>query len=486
MQQDKSLQKGGLLMSYRVNRHMVLVFVDSLLAGLVLTASAQMASGPIEPGAGGWRIWVLASGQELRLAPPPDAQATATELQTLRTLAGQRDAAALERVRYWNFLSPAHRWNEILIDTSVDQNLPAVSGIRAFAMLNVALHDALIAAWDSKYAHNRRRPGEADAQLTTALPAPRSPSYPCEHSVAAGAGSAVLAHLFPKEAQRFTEAAEEASRSRVLAGVVHPSDARAGLELGRAVAARVIEYLKLDETKYADTVPVGPGLWQGKDPIGANELLRWKPLGLTSVSQFRPGPPPAPDSPERAAEIAEVKNFKRTPVTNAKALYWQFGQYGGPGLLYRLSDEIGRQLAEAGLDGNAPRAARAYALVYAAHYDAYIASQDAKYHYWTARPNQFDPSITTVVPTPNFPGYVSNAATLGMSAALVLGHLFPREANRYLGWAQEFGESRLWAGIHFRSDIEAGWEIGRRVGALFIERAQHDGAEGQDARVKVQ
>ena len=136
----------------------------------------------------------------------------------------------------------------------------------------------MIAAWDSKYAHNRRRPGEADAQLTTALPAPRSPSYPCEHSVAAGAGSAVLAHLFPKEAQRFTEAAEEASRSRVLAGVVYPSDARAGLELGRAVAARVIEYLKLDGTKWAGTVPVGPGLWQGKDPSrdrrGAVEALR--------------------------------------------------------------------------------------------------------------------------------------------------------------------------------------------------------------------
>jgi hypothetical protein len=64
-------------------------------------------------------------------------------------------------------------------------------------------------------------------------------------------------------------------------------------------------------------------------------------LGLASANQFRPGPPPAPDAPERAAEIAEVKNFKRTPVTNAKALYWQFGQYGGPGLTYRLSGVIG-------------------------------------------------------------------------------------------------------------------------------------------------
>src|SRR5262249_47276048 len=207
---------------------------------------------------------------------------------------------------------------------------------------------------------------------------------------AAGAASAVLTHLFPKEAQRFAADAEEAARSRVLAAVVYPSDTRAGLELGRAVAARVIEYLKLDDTKWAGPVPVGPGLWTGNNPGGVDDV-RWKPFVLSSGSEFRPGPPPAPDSAERAAELAEVKNFKRTPLTNSKVFYWQFGQYGGPVLSHRLSDEVGRRLAEVGLDGNAPRAARAYALVHVAHYDAWIASQDAKFHYWTARPNQFDP-----------------------------------------------------------------------------------------------
>src|SRR5713101_1907311 len=154
MLRDRSLSEGGLIMSHRVNRHLVFVFVSFLLAGFVLTASAQMAAGPIEPGAGGWRPWVLASGKELRLAPPPDAQTTATELQELRTLAGQRDAATLERIRYWDFWSPAHHWNEMLTDTAGAQNL-GVAGLRAFTMLNVAIYDALIAAWDSKYAHNR-------------------------------------------------------------------------------------------------------------------------------------------------------------------------------------------------------------------------------------------------------------------------------------------------------------------------------------------
>ena len=211
-----------------------------LLAGITITASAQTVSGPMEPRAGTWKPWVLKSGSELRLPAPPDAKATITESEELRALAGRRDAVALEQIRYWDFGSPAHRWNEMLSDTAVAQNfgIGGGNGIRAFAMLNVAIHDALIAAWDSKYAHNRRRPAEADPKFVSALPMPRSPSYPCEYSVAAGAGSAVLAHLFPGEAKRFGEAAEEAAKSRVIAGVVYPSDTKAGLDLGRAVAAR--------------------------------------------------------------------------------------------------------------------------------------------------------------------------------------------------------------------------------------------------------
>ena len=133
--------------------------------------------GPIEPRAGTWKPWVLKSGSELRLRPPPDAQATASEMQELRALAGRRDSAALERIYYWDFSSPVYRWNEMLTDTAAPQNFGAGGGlgIRAFAMLNVAIHDALIAAWDSKYAHNRRRPGEADPKLASALPRPGAP-----------------------------------------------------------------------------------------------------------------------------------------------------------------------------------------------------------------------------------------------------------------------------------------------------------------------
>jgi PAP2 superfamily len=444
--------------------------------GLADPAPARAPHHGIEPGAGAWKTWVLGSGGELRLPAPPDARTTTRELQALRALAGKRDAAALERIRYWDFWSPAHRWNELLTDAAVAQRLSGVLQIRAFAMLNVALADAMVAAWDSKHAHRRPRPPERDRRLDPAIAPPASPSYPCERSVAAGAASTILAHVFPGEAARFTAAAEEAARSRTVAGVAYPSDTKAGLDLGRAVGARVIEAMRTDGAKWAGTVPTGPGLWQGSNPIGIDEA-RWRLFVLASASQLRPGPPPAPDSPERAAELAEVRDFARTPATSAKAFYWQFGQQGGAGITFRLSEEIGRRLAEAGLDRNPPRAARAYALAHVAHYESYVAAQEAKYHYWTARPVHFDPGITTVYPTPNFPGYPSNAAALALGAGLVLGHLFPADTGRFEGWAREYGESRIWAGIHFRSDVEAGYAIGRGVAGAVIQRARHDGAE---------
>jgi hypothetical protein len=434
------------------------------------------AAGPIEPGAGAWRTWVLASGRELRLPSPPSASATAVELGELRAQETRRDPAMLERIRYWDYASPAYRWNALLTDIGIRHGVGFAPGTRAFALLNVAISDAMIAAWDSKYAHGRKRPAELEPGLHVAVATPPSPSYPCEHSVAAGAASAIIASVFPQDAEEAKRAAEEASRSRVEAGVVFPSDARAGLELGRAVAARVIEAAKIDSRGWTGARPTGPGVWTGPNPVGIDQI-RWKTFVLRSPDQFRSAPPPAADSPGRAAELAELKSIKRTPAMNAKAFFWQFGQHGQPGMLYLLSAEVSRRLAELGLDGDAPRAARAYALVHVSHYDTLIAAQDGKYHYWTARPVQFDPTITTIMPTPPFPSYPANAAALGMAPAIVLGHLFPRESTRYLGWAREFGDTRIWSGIHFRSDVEAGWELGRRVGTAVVERAHHDGAE---------
>src|SRR3954447_7477675 len=126
----------------------------------------------------------------------------------------------------------------------------------------------MVAAWDTKYAYNRPRPSERDPSPSTVVAGAAGPAYHSEHAVAAGAASAVLAYLLPNDAALFATLAEEAAMSRLLAGVQYRSDVTAGLELGRAVAARVIERAKSDGTdaQWTGTVPTGPGLWQGDAP----------------------------------------------------------------------------------------------------------------------------------------------------------------------------------------------------------------------------
>ena len=60
---------------------------------------------------------------------------------------------------------------------------PASYGL---ALLNVAIYDATITAWETKYTYMRPRPIEMDSSLTPIIATPNSPSYPAEHAVAAG------------------------------------------------------------------------------------------------------------------------------------------------------------------------------------------------------------------------------------------------------------------------------------------------------------
>jgi membrane-associated phospholipid phosphatase len=69
------------------------------------------------------------------------------------------------------------------------------------ALLSVAIYDATVAAWDSKYAYNRLRPTAFDPSLTATLPNPQSPSYPSEHAAVAGAASTVLALSVPGQSR---------------------------------------------------------------------------------------------------------------------------------------------------------------------------------------------------------------------------------------------------------------------------------------------
>ena len=110
----------------------------------------------------------------------------------------------------------------------------------------------------------------------------------------------------------------------------------------------------------------------------------------------------------------------------------------------------------------------ALALVNTAAMDGLIACHDAKYAYWTPRPSQVDPSIKPIVGLPNHPSYPSNHSGLSRAAALVLAHFFPSERPRLEATATEAGLSRIYAGIHYRFDVDAGDQIGTRVAAAAI------------------
>ena len=74
------------------------------------------------------------------------------------------------------------------------------------------------------------------------------------------------------------------------------------------------------------------------------------------------------------------------------------------------------------------------------------------------------------------------------STSTALGELFPRDAECFTRNAEEMAASRLWAGIHFRSDNEAGLALGRAVAQAVLERArapappEHGRAAGAPAR----
>jgi hypothetical protein len=56
----------------------------------------------------------------------------------------------------------------------------------------------------------------------------------------------VLAYLFPTRADYARAVATDASESRVWAGLHYPVDAEVGMELGRAVARKFIDWAKAD------------------------------------------------------------------------------------------------------------------------------------------------------------------------------------------------------------------------------------------------
>jgi membrane-associated phospholipid phosphatase len=341
--------------------------------------------------------------------------------------------------------------------TLVGANLvsPTVAG-RMYAALSVAQYRAILAVDE-----HLSTEGTLAAQ---GFGRGGRSQYEAHRGAVSGASATVLSFFFPVAASALQEQVErDATLNK---GKVHPSFAR-GLAIGRAVGDDMIHHLENDGSSepFTGTIPTGPGFWipaPGVPPGGAN-LGGVTPYLVNSTSQFRSSPPPAFGSPAFNADLNEVLTISqnRTPQQVASVLFWAsaggtnstpFGYYAALAADY---------IAEAGLNERA--ATHVFALMHAAEYDAQLTCFETKYHYFVIRPSQAEPAITLVIPLPNYPAYPSGFACVSSSPARVLQHFFPAHTAELNSGVIEGGLSRIYAGIHYRFDITAGWVLGRAV-----------------------
>ncbi|HET9432661.1 MAG TPA: hypothetical protein VFO37_02835, partial [Chitinophagaceae bacterium] len=306
----------------------------------------------------------------------------------------------------------------------------------------------------------------ADSRIKVYTVKPESPSYPCEHSVAAGVAVTIFSKFFPKLADSVSRMAQQLMDSRIAAGVAFPSDTRAGFDLGKRIAEKEIEHTReyVTTAQWDGKVPDKPGLWRGKFAMfptaGQN-----KPVVLESSSEFRPGPPP-----DFAKEMEEMKNYKQTFRSLSNAFYWANQSW--------FMDNLPKKMFEQNLQLNPPRAARINAIVNVASYDAFVACWDAKYAYWGIRPSQYDTTFRpAILMTPPFPGYPSGHAAISGTMAEIYSYFFPAEKDLFHQKAKEAAESRFQAGIHFRTDNDVALELGRKVAIKVLDRVKNDGAD---------
>ena len=159
--------------------------------------------------------------------------------------------------------TPAGHWVFITNDLLKARKSSLADAAQTFAQLNLAMADAFVAGWATKYALNVVRP-VTYVQLVldsnwvpTLMDTPPFPEYPSGHSVQSSAAATVLSKIFgdktgftdnthndrgwgPRTFKDFASAADEAARSRLYAGIHFNFGVTGGQAQGRCVADKVL------------------------------------------------------------------------------------------------------------------------------------------------------------------------------------------------------------------------------------------------------
>jgi hypothetical protein len=472
--------------------------------------------------AGAWLPILLTGPSEFAVAAPsatttPDYIAQVNEIKTW-----QADLTNEEKriVKYWS-AGAILRWNEILRELVAKHNLPPYQNAdgtypapnannplaypqfpfanppyasRAYAYVSAAQYDALVATWHYKKLYNRAAPYNVDATVTSLIPKTDLPSYPSEDAAVVGAAVEMLKLLFPGDQDFIQQKADEHKRSRIIAGANVRSDIEAGEILGRQVAQKFVTRARGDR---AGAAGGNPTIWaqlendciaRGETPWYSLEVPKRPPMlpvfgkvksflfdSLTVIS-LRPPPPPSVNSQKMKDETEEIYQFIKNPTRERIRIvhFWAdgVGTYAPPGHWDAIAAEdfIPKNFSEV-------RWARNMALINMSLMDAGIVCWDTKNFYFNPRPTQLNPNIKTLTGIPNFPAYISGHSTFSGAAATILGHIIPERASAYNEMATEASLSRMYGGIHYRSDCEVGLTVGKNVGNYAIQRARIDGAE---------
>jgi len=233
-------------------------------------------------------------------------------------------------------------------------------------------------------------------------------------------------------------------------------------------------------------VPVGPGLWfssaKPPQPPAAAQLPGMRPFFLTSADQFRPAAPPAFGSPAYLDALAEVRSISDTRTADQVNIALSWARGAGTSSIGGLWNTLATGwIVESGLRER--EATHVFALLDAAMMDAAIGCWDAKLTYWFIRPPQADPAITLIpaIGLPNHPSYPSAHSCYCGAAAGVLSAFFPAKTDSLDALVAQAGVARIYAGIHYRFDVETGAQLGRNV-ARFAGEVDRSGGSAVAVR----
>lgn len=223
----------------------------------------------------------------------------------------------------------------------------------------------------------------------------------------------------------------------------------------------------------------------------------WKTILLSGPTEFSVAAPIATNTPDYIAQINEIKSFQANLTQQEKDIV----KYWSAGAVFRWNEILRELVAKHNLppyqnpDGtypapnannplaypqfpfaNPPYAARAYAYVAAAQYDALVAAWYYKKLYNRAAPYKVDATVNTLIPKSDLPSYPSEDAVVEGVTTEMMKLLFPGDQDFIQMKAEEHKRSRIIAGANVRSDLDAGEALGRAVAQKFVTRARGDRA----------